>query len=63
MHGTFFSDFPGFPGFPELVGSLPLLLGLIVRNPVFWICNQVMLKAACSATDNSYNVEISHVAR
>ena len=33
-------------------------MGLIVREPVFGVSDQVMLLPTCSAIDTSYNVEI-----
>ena len=35
-------------------------MGLVARNPVFKISDQVMLKLACSATQISKDIETSH---
>ena len=41
-----------------LVIQLHILLSLVMRNPVFRVCDQVRLKLACSATETSTSLEI-----
>ena len=38
-------------------------MGLVVRKPVFWVSDQVMLEKSCSASENSKNSGVSIVAR
>ena len=37
-------------------------MSLVTRKPVFGVSDQVRLKAACSATENSYSLEILDLA-
>ena len=37
------------------------IFDLVVRKPVFGVSYLVMLKPGCSATEISWNVEISHI--
>ena len=38
-------------------------MGHVARKHVFGVSDKVTLKPTCSATDTSYNIEISPVAR
>ena len=44
--------------FVDLQNLKHIYLRLVMRKPVFGVCDQFILKPACSAADASYSLEI-----
>ena len=57
-HEETFTWTSGETNVTRLFGKMSHAMG----KSVFWVCNQVRLKPACSATDNSYSLRILDLA-